>query len=107
MVSPETVKAKMDRTGVGVGGSGGAEAGRVKYVTFDDVGHLVPMEAVDRTADVVAEWLDSEMQEWTKAEEEFRKNWAAKSRREKTMMDAKWYEMTGPIPGKKARAPKL
>jgi pimeloyl-ACP methyl ester carboxylesterase len=82
---PETCQAKMDTTGVGVGGSGGAIAGRVKSVMLEGVGHLMPMEAADRTADAAVDWLDSEMQRWTKEEDEFRKMWSAKSVQEKRM----------------------
>ena len=39
---PDWRKQKMERTGTGVGGSGGAEAGRVKEVILEDVGHLIP-----------------------------------------------------------------
>ena len=100
-------QAKMETTGIGVGGSGDAKAGRVKSVWLEDVGHLMPMEAVGQTADAALDWLDSEMQRWTKEEDEFRKMWSAKPIQEKRMIDDKWKEMMGPPPGKKPVAPKM
>ena len=99
--------ANRDRRSPGVGGSGGAKAGRVKSVWLENVGHLVPMEAVGQTADAALDWLDSEMQRWTKEEDEFRKMWSAKPIQEKRMIDDKWKEMMGPLPGKKLVAPKM
>ena len=104
---PKDCQAKMNTTGVGVGGSGGAVAGRVKSITLGDVGHLMPMEAVGRTAAAAAEWLDSEMRAWKKEEEEFRKMWSAKPIQEKRMIDDRWKEMMGPLPGKKPIVLKL
>ena len=104
---PQSCQAKMDTTGVGVGGSGGATAGRVKSVTLEDTGHLMPMEAVGRTAGEAADWLDSEMQRCKKEEDEFRKMWSAKPMQEKRMIDDKWKEMMGRAPGRKSVAPKL
>ena len=104
---PANCQAKMDTTGIGVGGSGGAAAGRVKSVRLEDAGHLMPMEAVGRTADAAVDWLDSEMQRWTKEEEEFCRMWSAKPMQEKRMVDDKWKEMMGPLAFKKPTAPRL
>ena len=101
---PEASKAKVEKTGTGVGGSGGAQAGRVKGVTFEDIGHLIPMEVSERTATTTADWLKSELDVWYKDEEEFRKLWDNKPMREKRIVDDKWIEMTGPLPGRKPRA---
>ncbi|KIV79381.1 hypothetical protein PV11_06944 [Exophiala sideris] len=96
--TPEACKAKMDHTGVGVGGSGGAPAGRVSSVLFEDIGHLIAMEAVDRTADHAAAWLGSEMKIWNQDEEEHNRVWGAKSLREKQTVDEQWKKtMGGPM----------
>jgi pimeloyl-ACP methyl ester carboxylesterase len=100
-------QAKMETTGIGVGGSGGAKADRVKSVWLEDVGHLMPMEAVGQTADAALDWLDSEMQRWTKEEDEFRKMWSTKPMRGKRMVDDEWKEMMGLLLAKKLVAPKM
>lgn len=107
---PEACADKMRNTGIGVGGSGGAAAGRVKSVTFDDIGHLIAMEAVDRTADQVSAWLDTEMQLWRTAEEEHVRTWKSRPRLERQTIDEKWKEMMGgppQRPGPKKPAAKL
>ncbi|KAJ9638722.1 uncharacterized protein PV06_02146 [Exophiala oligosperma] len=93
--TPEACKAKMDHTGVGIGGSGGAPAGRVRSVLFEDIGHLIAMEAVDRTANHSSEWLGSEMKLWREAEEEHERAWNAKSLIEKQTVDEEWKKMIG------------
>ncbi|KAK5465053.1 hypothetical protein LTS15_001616 [Exophiala xenobiotica] len=92
---PESCKDKMDLTGVGVGGSGGAPAGRVRSVVFDDIGHLIAMEAVDRTADHAASWLGGEMKIWREDEEEHNRTWSSKSLVEKQTVDEQWKKMIG------------
>lgn len=67
---------KLATTGTGVGGSGGVKKGRVSEVTFPAVGHLIPMEDVDRTADACASWLVPEVARWRAIEDNERKEWA-------------------------------
>ncbi|KAG9768386.1 toxin biosynthesis protein-like protein, partial [Aureobasidium melanogenum] len=93
--TPENCKAKMEATGVGVGGSGGAPAGRVKSVLFEDVGHLIAMEAVDRTADHASAWIAGELEIWKRDEEEHNRVWQAKSLVEKQTVDEQWKKMIG------------
>ena len=94
--TPEACKAKMEITGTGVGGSGGAPAGRVQSVMFEEIGHLIAMEAVDRTADHSAEWIGKEMRLWREDEEEYVKTWRdAKTLVEKQSVDEEWKKMMG------------
>lgn len=95
MSTSEQRKAKIDATGIGVGGSGGARAGRVKEVVLEGVGHLVAMEAVEKCASSAAQWIGQEVKRWVADEEEFRKMWAKESIVEKTTIDDKWREMIG------------
>ncbi|KAK3687061.1 hypothetical protein LTR37_019175 [Vermiconidia calcicola] len=90
--SAEANEAKISRTGNGAGGSGGVAEGRVRGITFDGVGHLIPMEASERTADAIAEWIGSEMM---RVREEMRRQeeWRKKSLREKQDIDATWQKM--------------
>ncbi|KAF2099241.1 hypothetical protein NA57DRAFT_74745 [Rhizodiscina lignyota] len=102
--SPVTNKMKLEYTGIGVGGSGGAGLGRVKGVTFEDIGHLIPMEASTRTAEACAEWLDGgegELGRWRREDDEWRAMWSKKSLREKQDVSEKWKEMMGGDPRKK------
>jgi hypothetical protein len=88
-------KARVDVTGIGVGGSGGTQAGRVKEVILEGIGHLVAMEAVGQCADSAAQWIGTEIKRWIKDEEEFRSMWSKKSLIEKTTINEKWREMLG------------
>lgn len=99
MSTPEWRKTKIDLTGTGVGGSGGAKVGRVKEVVLQGIGHLVAMEAVSESADSAAEWIGIEMKRWNADEEEFRSRWNKKSVIEKITIDDKWREMIGGLPG--------
>lgn len=100
--TPGFRKQKMERTGTGVGGSGGAEANRVKEVVFEDVGHLIPMEAVARCAAAAGEWLASEMKRWRAEEAEFKREWDAKERRAKYTISEEWKKNIGGDPKRKS-----
>lgn len=106
MCLPEICQDKLDATGVGVGGSGGVAAGKVKSTRMENVGHLIAMEAVDETADRVAEWIESETQRWKSEEREFREEWNKKSKVEKMTIDDEWKKNIGPPKdsGKRSKA---
>lgn len=84
---------KMECTGVGIGGSGGAQMGRVKKVVFENAGHMLPCEDVAGCAEAVATWLAAELERF-KAEEEF---WAhhdsGKSERDMLIVSRKWQQL--------------
>jgi len=73
--SPEFQDAKMAHTGIGIGGSGGAKAGRVVNVTIKGTGHLIPMEKVEETGSNAGEWIGKELRRWTANEEILRMAW--------------------------------
>ena len=98
--SPAWRKQKMDTTGIGIGGSGGAREGRVKDVLFEDAGHLIPMEFVEKTADAAAEWVGQEMGLWRKNEEKWRKEWDEKSKLDKMIVSEEWKEKIGGEPSR-------
>ncbi|KAH7144173.1 Alpha/beta hydrolase family-domain-containing protein [Dactylonectria estremocensis] len=87
--TPERRKEKMETTGVGVGGSGGASAGRVREALLD-CGHLVAMEKVAETADAIAEFVTMEMQEWKREKQELVQYWGRRSRKEQITIDERW-----------------
>lgn len=78
-------------TGTGVGGSGGAAAGRVKGETLD-CGHLIPMEKVSECADVISSFVGKEMRRWRDQQESFKKYRENMSRRQQITIDGKWEE---------------
>ncbi|KAF2770826.1 hypothetical protein EJ03DRAFT_350112 [Teratosphaeria nubilosa] len=81
---------KLANTGVGVGGSGGIKKGRVSSVTFEGVGHLIPMEVVGKTADAVAGWLKPEIARWKELEEAERREWAAVAREKRNVLSEQY-----------------
>ncbi|KAK3725116.1 hypothetical protein LTR37_000627 [Vermiconidia calcicola] len=96
-LSAPVLKAdKLANTGTGVGGSGGVKKGRVGSVTFDGVGHLIPMEVVGRTAEACRDWLVPELGRWRAIEDEERREWGRVERREKSRLSKEYVErMTG------------
>ena len=99
---PDLRKQKMERTGTGIGGSGGSKMDRVKEVVFEDVGHLVPMEAVARTAAAAGEWLTRDLKRWDGEEAEFKREWEAKEKRAKFTISEEWENRIGGDPRRKS-----
>lgn len=99
---PDWRKAKMERTGTGVGGSGGAEEGKVKERVFEDVGHLLPMEIPMECADAAADFLPKDLEQWRKDEEAWKKAWESKSKLERTTVSEEWKRNIGGDPRAKS-----
>lgn len=95
MSLPELRIQKVQNTGIGVGGSGGAREGRVKEVMLKGVGHLVPMEAADESAEVAAEWVGREMERWREEEREWRESRRGRGRRGDVVVDDEWVRRIG------------
>lgn len=104
--APELVADKTAMTGTGVGGSGGVAEGKVREVTIEGVGHLIPMEAVEKTAELVAEHVGSEMRRWRKDEEALRAEWEKKPVQEKRTMNKEYLERIGADLGNGERKPR-
>ena len=98
---PEYRKQKMDLTGTGVGGSGGAKAGRVKEV-LGDYGHLIPMEAPFFCAKAAVEWVKSEVDRWWVGEKEY-EEWTKRSLTEKTTISDDFKRYMGDLEKSKAK----
>lgn len=97
MSTPELQDDKMQFTGVGIGGSGGAKEGRVDKVVLEGIGHLVAMEAVDKCADAASSWIGKELKLWRDEEKEYRE-WTKKSKQEKTTVSEEWkVNVGGPL----------
>jgi pimeloyl-ACP methyl ester carboxylesterase len=89
---PEWRKEKMDLTGTGAGGSGGAAAGRVKEICLAGAGHLFPMETPDVSAEHAATWIGQELKRYRKEQAEY-EEWVKKNSAEKITLEAKWFEI--------------
>jgi pimeloyl-ACP methyl ester carboxylesterase len=87
--TPDGMKAKMEITGTGLGGSGGARAGRVAEILMKGTGHLIPMEKVEETGRVATEWLGKELARWRKNEEILNREWAQVPEKEKYTIGSK------------------
>ncbi|RDW70916.1 alpha/beta hydrolase [Aspergillus mulundensis] len=73
--TPAKRNEKLERTGVGVGGSGGYKIGRVKEVTIEGGTHQLPFEEVSRIAKESAGWLRGEIERWKEDDERVKKSW--------------------------------
>lgn len=93
-VNPADIRQeKLELTGVGVGGSGGVKAGRVQLVTLEKYGHLVPLEATRRCAELAGEFIARELETVWKAEDEEYRAWSrGNTEREKQTL-GKEYEV--------------
>lgn len=89
MSGPEARRTKMERTGTGVGGSGGAAEGRVKEVVLD-CGHLVAMERVPQCAEAIVGFLGGELELWRGEQKKFAELRAGVSGTELVMVDERW-----------------
>lgn len=57
--APQLRKEKMEQRGTGVAGNGDLEAGNVKGVVIEGVGHLIVTKTVDKCAAALAPWLEA------------------------------------------------
>ena len=92
--------SKHETTGTGVGGSGGAREGRVKSILFEGVGHLIPMEAVNKSAEECAKWLQQEMKRYREEEAKWQELRAKREKMDDIMVNKEWTQHIGPFPRK-------
>jgi pimeloyl-ACP methyl ester carboxylesterase len=94
MSKADARKFKMETTGTGVNGSGGAAKGRVKEVVLEGIGHLVAMEATHKCADAAAAWIGIEIGRF---EEEMRayREWTKQSLLVKSTLSEEWRRRIG------------
>jgi hypothetical protein len=91
---PKSRIAKVEMTGIGIGGSGCAPAGRVKQAVFEKIGHLIPMEAPVETAERCAEWLEQEVQRVNAEDEAFYAEWDRIPLEKKVTVSDQWKKDT-------------
>ncbi|KAK1817849.1 hypothetical protein LTR12_007720 [Friedmanniomyces endolithicus] len=74
MTDARSTDARVERTGIGPGGSGGAKEGRVVETVMECVGHLLPFEGPGQCAVIAAEWLAKDVKAWEARREFARKH---------------------------------
>ena len=87
--SPEQRLSRLNNTGSGPGGSGGAPLGRVSEVVLNG-GHLLPFENVEETGRNIALYFDEEIHFWQMKEQQWQSQWKGKSTIERQTMDNEW-----------------
>ena len=86
---PEYRRDKMERTGTGVGGSGGAAKGKVQEVVLD-CGHLVGMEKPTECAKACVSFMDKELGRWENEEREWDARLKDLSRKDRVGINELW-----------------
>lgn len=109
---PKMITEKMEMTGSGPGGSGGAKEGRVEYVMVQDTGHLIPMEKVEESAQHVATWIGKEMIRFWDNEKRTEEEWGSRKGIERSVLPDRFVEelsetMKGKVPPRKKSSSKL
>jgi len=95
LATPELRRKKIENTGIGIGGSGGKDEGRVQEMILD-CGHFVPMERVTECAGAAASFASAEVSRWEEMTGKWQRRWLEKPRRERVGIDDQWREMIGP-----------
>ncbi|RAK89826.1 toxin biosynthesis protein [Aspergillus costaricaensis CBS 115574] len=90
MATPDQRAEKLQRTGTGVGGSGGYEKGRVKEIVIPNGGHFVPFEDVAGVAGPAAEWIKQETDRWHDEEERIKKGWLDLTAKQRSSIPNEW-----------------
>ncbi|PQE24050.1 toxin biosynthesis protein [Rutstroemia sp. NJR-2017a BVV2] len=91
--APERQDEKMERTGSGLGGSGGAKAGEVEKYVFESLGHMVPLENVKACASVIGEWMGKKMVQFRADEKAIGKYDTQKSTNDMLAVSQKWLDL--------------
>lgn len=91
-LDPVQIQEKMELTGSGVWGSGGAKEGRVANIMVQGAGHLIPMEKVGESAEHVARWVGKEMARWWENERASEAEWGGKKGVERTVLTERYVE---------------
>ncbi|KAF9884291.1 hypothetical protein FE257_001921 [Aspergillus nanangensis] len=97
--SPAARKEKLEMTGTGVGGSGGAARGLVQEVALS-CGHMVPMELVRESAEASASFIDAGLSAWESRVSDFRKGWERVPHQEQVNVGQQWEKHISALPKK-------
>ena len=88
--TPTLQDEKMTRTGVGVGGSGGAKAGRVEKEVVVKGGHMLPFEKVEECASLLAPWLERQIDDFELLEKFHQEHSSGRSERDMLAVSKLW-----------------
>lgn len=99
VATPDLRREKLERTGVGVGGSGGKQDKRVEEVVLD-TGHLVPMEKTKETASAVAPFALQRVEQWEAEVARRLQMWAGKTWKDRVSLEEQWKERVGKRPAR-------
>lgn len=91
-MDPTQISEKMELTGSGPGGSGGAKEGRVANVVVQGAGHMIPMEKVEESAMHAASWLGKEMQRYFDWDRRTEAEWENKRGVERSVLSKRFVE---------------
>lgn len=106
--TPELRRAKMEITGTGVGGSGGAKEGRVKEIVLEGTGHLVAMERVGDCAEGISEFLGREMDKWREERKDFEEKFVrGLTAKEKIVVGERWKDEVTPVSMRREKKDKV
>ena len=83
---------KVARTGTGLGGNGGVEAGKVEKEVVEKGGHLLPFENVQRCASLVAPWLERQIEDFMIMERFFQDHDSGKSEHDMMEVSKLWLQ---------------
>jgi len=78
ILSPERRAEMVERTGRGIGGSGGVKAGRVEEKVIKG-SHQLPLEQVTETAGAVGPWIGRSVEQWKTDEVRIAEGWERQS----------------------------
>lgn len=101
--SPDMRKMRLETTGTGSGGSGGAKEGRVAEVLMENKGHLFPMEVPDQCAEHAMKWIAKELEIYNEEQREYDTWSRSKGLLEKSTMDEPWMSRMGEPPTRKPK----
>lgn len=105
---PQARKEKQDRTGTGVGGSGGVQAGKVQSHIFENGNHFLPFVDVEALAEVVNVYLEQGLRNTVKEDTLWKNFDSQKSERDRLVVSKRWLEAVGqPTDAKRSVASKL
>ncbi|OQE21613.1 hypothetical protein PENFLA_c014G09487 [Penicillium flavigenum] len=93
VTAPDDQAQILERTGAGIGGSGGVKHSQVKKTVMLHCGHTVPMEDVTGSASLIGAWVGQSVQRWQKDELRVHQKWTNQSTREVLTAPAKWRPM--------------
>ena len=88
--SAEKIQAIEDRTGTGIGGNGGIDAGQVQSHVFENGGHFIPFTHVEELAVVIGKFVGESVRRKMEQDAFWRDYDSQKSARDRLVVSEKW-----------------